>query len=437
MTAGATSNGDSRALIRLENLSKRFPGQKQNAIDNLSLDIPEGEIVILVGPSGSGKTTTLRMINRLIEPTSGRIFLEGEDVTSVNGDKLRRRMGYVIQQIGLFPHMTIETNIATVPRMLGWDTKRIRTRVRELLDLVGMDPEVYAKRYPKELSGGQRQRVGVARALAADPPVLLMDEPFSAIDPITRARLQNEFLQLQTKIRKTIVFVTHDIDEAIKMGDRIAILDESSHVAQYDTPSTILAAPANAFVEDFIGAGASLKRLNLTHVADVHLLDWPTMPVSAERDSVRAALLRSDKGSVLLVDDARRPQRWVNAMDLEHGSIPLAESGLEAPVMQRTATLYDALNEMLNSLQGATAVVDENGAFCGVIDIETVAAAIRKMREEARLVYRGEGGSPREPALAGAERGGDGDVRGGSDFGGAAPGGGDDFGAAAAGGGDA
>ena len=273
MTGMGASNGNrSQPLIRLENLTKRFPGQKRNAVDELTLEIFAGEIVILVGPSGSGKTTTLRMINRLIEPTSGRIFLEDEDVTAVNSDRLRRRMGYVIQQIGLFPHVTIADNIATVPKLLGWNKQRIRARVDELLELIGMEPAAYRDRYPKELSGGQSQRVGVARALAADPPVLLMDEPFSAIDPITRARLQNEFLQLQTQLRKTIVFVTHDIDEAIKMGDRIAILDDQSRVAQYDTPEQILAAPASAFVEDFIGAGASLKRLNLTRVADVGLV---------------------------------------------------------------------------------------------------------------------------------------------------------------------
>ena len=395
------------ALIRLENLTKRFPGSKQNAIDELSLEIPAGEIVILVGPSGSGKTTTLRMINRLIEPTSGRIFLEGEDVTRVNRDKLRRRMGYVIQQTGLFPHMTIADNIATVPRMLGWSRQRIRTRVNELIEMVGMNPEVYAKRYPKELSGGQSQRVGVARAMAADPPVILMDEPFSAIDPITRARLQNEFLQLQTRIRKTIVFVTHDIDEAIKMGDRIAILDEHSHIAQYDTPRTILAAPANAFVEAFIGAGSSLKRLNLTHVADVELVKWPTASLSADRELVRDTLLQSDKGSVLLLDAARRPERWVTIVDLEHRDTPIAGAGAPAPVMQSTATLYDALNEMLNSLHGATAVVDANGAYCGVIDIETVASAIRAMRQEARRTFRGEvagGADGRAGASGGQQR---------------------------------
>ncbi|MFN2471006.1 MAG: ABC transporter ATP-binding protein [Gaiellaceae bacterium] len=379
------------AMIRLESLTKRFPGQKQNAVDELTLDIPDGEIVILVGPSGSGKTTTLRMINRLIEPTSGRIFLEGEDVTSVNADKLRRRMGYVIQQIGLFPHATIAANIATVPRMLRWNRKRVAARVDELLEMVGMDPSLYSKRYPKELSGGQRQRVGVARAMAADPPVILMDEPFSAIDPITRGRLQNEFLQLQTQIRKTIVFVTHDIDEAIKMGDRIAILDDRSHVAQYDTPATILTAPANRFVEDFIGAGASLKRLNLTQLRDVELIHWPAADLSADRESVRAALLGSDKGSVLLLDDQRRPQRWINTMDLEHVDTPLAETGLPAtPAIDEQATLYDALNEMLTSLQGAAAVVDAEGVYQGVIDIETIAAAIRAMRTEARQRYRGE-----------------------------------------------
>ncbi|MBA3331163.1 MAG: ATP-binding cassette domain-containing protein [Actinobacteria bacterium] len=392
MTDRATG-GNGRPLIRLENLTKRFPGQKQNAIDELSLEIPEGEIVILVGPSGSGKTTTLRMINRLIEPTSGRIFLEDEDVTKVNRDKLRRRMGYVIQQTGLFPHMTIADNIATVPRLLGWSRQKIRDRVHELIEMVGMDPEIYAQRYPKELSGGQSQRVGVARAMAADPPVILMDEPFSAIDPITRARLQNEFLQLQTKIRKTIVFVTHDIDEAIKMGDRIAILDEHSHIAQYDTPRTILAAPATAFVEAFIGAGSSLKRLNLTHVREVELVDFPTAHVSADRESVRETLLRSDKGSVLLLDDDRRPLRWVNAIDLEHAHIPLAEAGLPAtPALQEQATLYDALNEMLTSLQGSSAVVGEDGVYRGVIEIETIVAAIRSMRADARQRYRGEEG---------------------------------------------
>jgi len=385
------SNGD--AMIRLEHLTKRFPGQRENAVDDLSLEIHDGEIVILVGPSGCGKTTTLRLINRLIEPTSGRIYLEGEDVTSVNPDRLRRRMGYVIQAIGLFPHLTIADNIATVPKMLRWDRKRISNRVHELIEMVGMDPTVYAKRYPKELSGGQRQRIGVARAMAADPPVILMDEPFSAIDPINRGRLQNEFLQLQTTIRKTIVFVTHDIDEAIKMGDRIAILDQGSTIAQYDDPETILTAPASQFVEDFIGAGASLKRLNLTRVGDVELIEWPVAAVSTDRTAIRDALLRSEKGSVLLLDGERRPVRWVNAMDLEHTDTPVPELGLAAtPAIEEQATLFDALNEMLNSLQGAAAVVDSEGVYRGVIDIELIASVIQSMRADARRRYRGEEG---------------------------------------------
>ncbi|HLS34143.1 MAG TPA: betaine/proline/choline family ABC transporter ATP-binding protein, partial [Brevibacterium sp.] len=257
------ADADASVMIRLEELTKRFPGQSGNAVESLTMDIRAGEIVVLVGPSGCGKTTTMKMINRIIEPSSGRIVLNGEDVTSKDPDQLRRRIGYVIQQTGLFPHMTIGENVATVPKLLGWDAKRVSSRVDELLTMVNMDPGEYRDRYPKQLSGGQQQRVGVARALGADPEVMLMDEPFGAIDPITRDRLQNEFLRLQSDVRKTIVFVTHDIDEAIKMGDRIAILQEGSRIAQYDTPERILTAPANDFVKDFIGAGASLKRLNL------------------------------------------------------------------------------------------------------------------------------------------------------------------------------
>src|SRR5215211_4709635 len=250
-------------MIRLEDLTKVFPAQDEPAVDDLSMEIYEGEIVVLVGPSGCGKTTTMKMINRIIEPTSGRIFLEGEDVTKANADNLRRRIGYVIQQIGLFPHMTIADNIATVTRMLGWDKERTSNRVDELLEMVSIDLS-YRDRYPKELSGGMQQRIGVARAMAADPPIMLMDEPFGATDPITRERLQDEFLRLQQEIKKTIVFVTHDIDEAIRMGDRIAILKQHSKIAQYDTPERILTDPANEFVENFIGTGATIKRLSLS-----------------------------------------------------------------------------------------------------------------------------------------------------------------------------
>ncbi|MGA1715564.1 MAG: ABC transporter ATP-binding protein [Ilumatobacteraceae bacterium] len=262
-------------MIRLDRVSKVYPGQSSPAVAELSLDIARGEVLVLVGPSGCGKSTTLRLINRMIEPSNGRIIFDGEDVTGVNPDLLRRRIGYVIQQIGLFPHMTIADNVATVPRLLGWKKDKIRARVDELLDMVGLEPNVYRDRYPKELSGGQAQRCGVARALGADPEVLLMDEPFGAIDPITRDRLQNEFLRLQSELKKTIVFVTHDIDEAMKMGDRIAILKESSQIAQLDKPEHILAYPVDDFVDDFIGSGSTLKGLSFERVRDLELSPTP------------------------------------------------------------------------------------------------------------------------------------------------------------------
>ena len=254
-------------MITLEHLTKRFPGEARPAVDSLSLDVGAGEICVLIGPSGCGKTTTMRMVNRMIEPDGGVIRVEGRDVTHVDPIELRRSIGYVIQQIGLFPHMTIADNVATVPRLLGWDEKKIDARVDELLDLVAMDASAYRQRFPRELSGGQRQRIGVARALAADPPVMLMDEPFGAIDPITRAKLQDEFLRIQQRLRKTIVFVTHDIDEAIRMGDRIAIM-RAGKLVQYDTPEAILARPADAFVEEFVGVDRVLKRLSLLKVRD-------------------------------------------------------------------------------------------------------------------------------------------------------------------------
>ena len=376
-------------MIRLEGVTKRYPGQDKPAVEHIDLDIPEGEIVIFVGPSGCGKTTLMKMINRLIEPTSGRIFMEGKDVTRVNPDHLRRRIGYVIQQIGLFPHMTIRDNIATVPKMLGWDGARTDARVDELLDLVGLDAAVFRSRYPKQLSGGQRQRVGVARALAVDPPVMLMDEPFGAIDPITRNRLQNEFLRLQAEIGKTIVFVTHDIDEAIKMGDRIAILRDGATIAQYDTPKHILSAPADDFVADFVGSGASLKRLNLSRVRDVELTFWPTAAVGTDRAEVRSVLRASDKGAVLLLDGNDRPVRWVTARDIDRTDVPLEQAGLEPEaIVEPQATLQDALNLMLDSSHGAAVVVDGNGTYLGAVDFATVAHAVQAMRREAREQLR-------------------------------------------------
>jgi osmoprotectant transport system ATP-binding protein len=375
-------------MIHLDELTKRFPGQDEPAVDRVTMDIPRGEIVVFVGPSGCGKTTTMKLINRLIEPTSGRIVLDGEDVTKVQPDELRRRIGYVIQQIGLFPHRTIAQNIATVPKMLGWDDKRIDARVDELLDKVGLAPGQYRHRYPKELSGGQRQRVGVARAMSADPPVMLMDEPFGAIDPITRERLQNEFLRLQADEQKTIVFVTHDIDEAIKMGDRIAILGDQSHIQQFDTPEHILTGPANGFVEDFIGAGASLKRLNLTRVRDVETVDPPIARLDDDEETVRRTLAESTWSSLLLLDERHRPARWVNARDLARPPASLAEAGLPVvALVEPQATLSDALNEMLVSNGGCATVVDGTGRYLGVIDMETIVTAIRTMREATTEYY--------------------------------------------------
>ena len=281
-------------MIEFRGVSKTYPGSDRPVVDDLSFEILEGEICVLVGPSGCGKTTTMRMVNRLIEPTAGEILIDGEPNTQMSGTRLRRKIGYAIQQIGLFPHRTIAENIATVPSLLGWDKQRIRGRVDELLELVGLDPDEYRDRYPAELSGGQQQRVGVARAMAADPPIMLMDEPFGAVDPITRERLQDEFLNIQQDIKKTIVFVTHDIDEAIKIGDKIAILKQGGLLAQYDAPENILSDPNSEFVASFVGSDRILKRLSLTRVGDMQLepADNGTegLPRISEQLTVRDAL---------------------------------------------------------------------------------------------------------------------------------------------------
>lgn len=277
-------------MIELDHVHKRYgTGDGAAAVGDLSFTVDEGDICMLVGPSGCGKTTTLKMINRLIEPTSGRIVVAGDDVTAVDPVQLRRRIGYVIQQVGLFPHLTIGANISTVPRLLGWDRKRTAARVEELLDLVGLDAAVYRDRYPKELSGGQRQRVGVARALAADPPVLLMDEPFGAIDPVNRTRLQDEFLRLQAELEKTVVFVTHDIEEAIRLGDRIAILDVGGVLEQYASPADILAAPASPMVAGFVGRDRALKRLKVMRIDPGALDPLPPDPGSGPVTTVDLA----------------------------------------------------------------------------------------------------------------------------------------------------
>jgi osmoprotectant transport system ATP-binding protein len=377
-------------MIELDELTKSFPGMARPAVDHISMRIPRGEIVVFVGPSGCGKTTTMKMINRLIEPTSGRIILDGEDVTRVDPDQLRRRIGYVIQQVGLFPHQTIATNISTVPQLLGWKSDRIRSRVDELLELVGLDPSMYRDRYPKELSGGQRQRVGVARALAADPPVLLMDEPFGAIDPITRTRLQNEFLRLQEELQKTIVFVTHDIDEAIKMGDRIAILREGSSIAQFATPEEILTAPADDFVEDFVGSGAALKRLNLSRVRDVDIItECCTGSVDEDLDTLHQRLNAHEWTSLLVLDEQRRPVRWLRAPDFRHTDRDIRQMGLPAvAIVEPQATLSDALDELLTGSVGVAIVVDGRGAFQGIVDIDTFTGAMRQMTDANTEFYR-------------------------------------------------
>jgi osmoprotectant transport system ATP-binding protein len=301
-------------MLRLESVSKQYGSR--TVVHELTFDIPDGDLCIIIGPSGCGKTTTLKMINRLVEPSSGRIVLDEEDITRADPVKLRRRMGYVIQQVGLFPHETVAQNVATVPHLLGWDRRRVRERVDELLDLVGLDPGEFRERYPDQLSGGQRQRVGVARALAADPPVLLMDEPFGAIDPIARDRLQGEFLRLQGELKKTVVFVTHDVDEAVRLGDRIAVLRQGGFLEQYDTPANVLGRPATQFVADFVGKDRGLKRLSVTPI-DVGGLERPPgemrdvseveaqVPVTATLKDALSQLLLHDAPFVAVVDGDR------------------------------------------------------------------------------------------------------------------------------------
>ncbi|GEE02911.1 ABC transporter [Gordonia spumicola] len=375
-SAGAVSGVE----IVLDHVSKTYPGQKTPAVADVSMTIPAGEIVVFVGPSGSGKTTTMRMINRLIEPTTGKITIGGKDALSLDANKLRQSIGYAIQQGGLFPHMTVAQNIAVVPKLLKWDRSRITARVTELLDLVGLDPDQFADRYPRQLSGGQQQRVGVARALAADPPVLLMDEPFGAVDPITRGLLQDELMQLQAEMRKTIVFVTHDFGEAVKLGDRIAVLGEQSRILQYDTPEAILANPANDTVAGFVGQGASLQQLNLMRVRDVDIEDRPT---AHEGDSPAEFAARIDDWGVIL--DARdRPIRWTDRAHLD-GAASLKNVGLPLGELVTTAsTLQDALEAILAERNASTVVTGPRGRYAGVVTIETLIDAIRAMRDQHR-----------------------------------------------------
>ncbi|WP_371660283.1 betaine/proline/choline family ABC transporter ATP-binding protein [Streptomyces sp. NBC_00280] len=382
-TSSSSSTG---AAIELEGLTKRYPGNARPAVDNVSMEIKAGETVVFVGPSGCGKSTTLKMINRLIEPTGGRIRIGGEDVTDMDPVKLRRRIGYAIQSSGLFPHMTVAQNIALVPRMTGWPTGRIKARVEEMLDLVGLDPGEFHDRYPRQLSGGQQQRVGVARALAADPPVLLMDEPFGAVDPITRDHLQDELIRLQHELHKTIVFVTHDFDEAIKLGDRIVVLRERSHIAQFDTPEAILTNPADDFVSGFVGAGAALKRLNLTRVRNVEITDYPTVAVDDPLQDIFNKLRSSGTNEILLLDKRRRPYKWLRRGDLMRARGSLARAGTPvSDTVTRDATLRDALEAVLTDNAGRVAVTGRHGEYEGVVDMETLMNSVHELLEADRL----------------------------------------------------
>jgi osmoprotectant transport system ATP-binding protein len=351
-------------------------------VNALSLEVPSGEICVLVGPSGCGKTTAMRMVNRMIDITDGDILLDGRSVKDRKPAELRREIGYAIQQIGLFPHLSVSGNIATVPRLLGWSKDRIRARVEELLELVGLDPGQTRDRFPAQLSGGQRQRVGVARALAVDPPLMLMDEPFGAIDPINRERLQNEFLRLQREIRKTIVFVTHDIDEAIKMGDRIAIMRQGGRLAQYAPPAELLMQPANAFVEDFVGADRALKRLALQRVRDVDLWRAPLVREGEPAAAARAKVAESEVPYPLLIDDSGRPLGWLSERALRGERVTAELTSKAETVIELDDILRDALSDLLAEEAQYGPVVNERGEVCGVLSIELLAHALKTPPEQ-------------------------------------------------------
>jgi osmoprotectant transport system ATP-binding protein len=368
------------AVVDFDKVTKRYSGKQDGAaVQELSMHVPGGEICVLVGPSGCGKTTTLKMVNRLVEPSSGRILIDGDDILRRDAVELRRSIGYVIQQTGLFPHLTIGDNVATVPRLLGWDAGRTKARVDELIELVGLDPARYRERYPAQLSGGERQRIGVARAIATDPPVLLMDEPFGAVDPITRDRLQNEFLRLQRQLSTTILFVTHDIDEAIKMGDRIAVFQPGGRLAQYDSAETVLESPANDFVARLVGADRGLKRLSLSRVRDVALGQPTTVREHDDAAAVARAIDATPGGYVLMLDDADRPVGWLWRQDVQRpGPVAGDRATSPDPLLDRDSTLRDALSAMLGSAVLEGVVVDAGGRLLGTLTIEAVGSVLRQ-----------------------------------------------------------
>ena len=366
----------SAPVITLERVSKSYPDGTV-AVGDLSLEIDDGELAVLVGPSGCGKTTTLRMINRLIEPTSGRILIAGENVLTKDPVLMRRGIGYVIQQGGLFPHRRVFDNVAVVPRLLGWDGARTDRRVNELLELVGLDPKNYARRFPHELSGGERQRVGVARALAGDPPVLLMDEPFAAVDPVTRQRLQNQFLELQQALKKAIVFVTHDIEEAAKLGDRIAVLSKGGVLEQYDTPAEILGRPATPFVADFVGADRGVRRLAVVKIEVGDLALPPVVSPTATMDEVRRVAADSEAKTAVVVDGSGRLVGWVSLQPDADGTVGAHTEKFAAQVPLGTS-LRAALGEMLQHDVRWLPVVDDDERYLGVLTPNRLHAAMRR-----------------------------------------------------------
>jgi osmoprotectant transport system ATP-binding protein len=357
--------------VAFRRVTKRYPGADEPAMRELDLEVRGGEICVFVGPSGSGKTTAIRMVNRMVEITEGEILVGDTSVRERSPAQLRREIGYVIQQIGLFPHRTVADNIATVPQLLGWGRERVEARVEELLELVRIEPGL-RDRYPAQLSGGQQQRVGVARALAANPGVMLMDEPFGAVDPINRERLQNEFLRLQAEVRKTILFVTHDIDEAIKMGDRIAILRQGGRLAQYGTPAELLMAPADAFVEDFVGADRALKRLALMRVADIDLWQAPLAHVGQTTSEVRAKLRGAEVPFALAIDTERRPLGWLSDHDLAGETVPARPDTSPDPILELDDVMRDALSDLLQAETRYAPVVDGEGRIAGVLSVEII-----------------------------------------------------------------
>jgi osmoprotectant transport system ATP-binding protein len=361
-------------MIRFEQVTKSF-ADGTTAVDALDLDIADGETVMLVGPSGCGKTTSLRLINRLEEATGGRVLVNGQDVSRINPTELRRGIGYVIQHAGLFPHRRIDGNVATVPRLLGWARERIRPKIDDMLETVGLDRAV-GERFPHQLSGGQQQRVGVARALAGEPPVMLMDEPFAAVDPIVRARLQQEFLDLKKRVRKTIVFVTHDVDEAIKLGDKIAILKEGGRLAQYGRPVDVLAKPANDFVADFVGRERTLKRLALMTADSLEVTSGSPVAPDADAQAVRAAEADAGQAWVPVVDEQRRFRGWCHSRQLADGhSAGEVAGGTTIATVGPGDTLRTALDAALSAESRSVVRVDEAGHYLGVITLDRIAEA--------------------------------------------------------------